>query len=201
LSRSNEVDRDVTASSELSASTARLEGALIEAQRRAETLAEREAWYRGLVENSNDAIGTFDMAGAVTSVNHAFEALFGWSREELLGRPWRDLVAPDDLPAMEERTRRGFAGEKLPSIFEVRGRHKTGTVFALEARTHIMRDGQGNPRAFRRPAVTSGSASESRPPCAPARSTTGASATARATSSPPSASTASSRASTAPSPP
>jgi PAS domain S-box-containing protein len=140
------MNRDVTFDGdELRARVAWLEQVLVEAKRREQTLADSEAWYRGLVDNSNDAIVTFDMTGAVTSLNRAFETLFGWSREELLGRNWHDLVAPEDLPAMEDRARRGFAGEKLPSIFEVRGRHKTGAVIPLEVRTGIMRDGHGAP--------------------------------------------------------
>lgn len=51
--------------------------------------------YRELFENSKDAIYVHDMSGRYTSVNRAAEKLSGYTREELIGRHFSSLVAPE----------------------------------------------------------------------------------------------------------
>jgi PAS domain S-box-containing protein len=113
-----------------------------------EALREGEDRYRSLFDNANDSILTFTLEGIIISVNRAYERLTGWTREELVGRSWLELIAPDDLERMQERTRRALAGEKLPSLFEVGTRCKDGSVVPLEGRTRMRRDRQGRPIGF-----------------------------------------------------
>jgi PAS domain S-box-containing protein len=118
-------------------------------RRRAETaLRESEERYRSLFDNANDSILTFTLAGDVTSVNRAYERLTGWTRDELIGRNWQTLVAPDDRERMADRTRRALAGDKPPSLFEVGTLCKDGSVVPLEGRTRMMRDSQRAPVGF-----------------------------------------------------
>ena len=51
--------------------------------------------YRELFENSKDAIYVHDMSGRYTSVNRAAEKLSGYTREDLIGRHFSSLVAPE----------------------------------------------------------------------------------------------------------
>jgi PAS domain S-box-containing protein len=111
-------------------------------------LRESEERYRDLFDNANDSIMTFALDGTVTSVNRAYTRLTGWSTEELIGRTWYTLMAPGERERMAERTRRGLAGEKLPSIFEVAALRKDGQIVQLEGRTRIIRNQQGTPVGF-----------------------------------------------------
>lgn len=56
-------------------------------------------WPRKLVDVTPDVVFTMSPAGQLTSLNAAFDALTGWSRDEWIGRPFTALVHPDDASA------------------------------------------------------------------------------------------------------
>ena len=60
--------------------------------------------YKIIAENTSDIIVMSDMAGRIQYVSAALEDM-GYSRPELIGRESRDLIYPEDLPAL----RREFA--------------------------------------------------------------------------------------------
>src|SRR3989449_1222627 len=121
---------------------------ITERRRAEEAIRESEERYRSLFDNANDSILTFTLDGVVTSVNRAYERLTDWTRDELIGLNWGVLIAPVDRERMADRTRRALAGEKLPSLFEVRTLCKDGRVVPLEGRTRMQRDRAGRPVGF-----------------------------------------------------
>src|SRR5215510_7225971 len=56
------------------------------------SLRESEERYRELFENSSDALYVHDMNGTYISVNRATEMLFGYAREDLIGRHFSTLL-------------------------------------------------------------------------------------------------------------
>ena len=58
-------------------------------------LRANEDRYRDLVEHSNDLICTYDLQGIILSLNELPAKLLGYSREELLNTPLRDLLLPE----------------------------------------------------------------------------------------------------------
>lgn len=61
-----------------------------------EELASTESRYRDIIEHSADAILSLDEEGHITSWNRGAEDMFGWTREEMLGRHITRIV-PDEL--------------------------------------------------------------------------------------------------------
>jgi PAS domain S-box-containing protein len=57
-------------------------------------LEENEDWYRDLVEHSHDLLCVHDLEGRILSVNPVPARLLGYSVEEMLQKPMRDLVDP-----------------------------------------------------------------------------------------------------------
>ncbi|MCP4115464.1 MAG: response regulator [Desulfobacteraceae bacterium] len=60
-----------------------------------------ERRYRYMVNNSPDLIYTLDSKDCFSFVNSEFERVLGYSREELLGRPFETIVHPGDLKTCE----------------------------------------------------------------------------------------------------
>jgi PAS domain S-box-containing protein len=88
------------------------------------------AWLAAIVESSDDAIASKTLDGIVTSWNPAAEKLFGYTAEEMVGRPIAILAAPDrvnEMPAILESIRRG---EKVDHYETVR-RRKDGSLIDI----------------------------------------------------------------------
>jgi two-component system cell cycle sensor histidine kinase/response regulator CckA len=62
-----------------------------------ERLSESEGRYRALADQANDAILVLDSTARVIEVNRATEHLLGRPRAEIVGRPYLDFVAPEEL--------------------------------------------------------------------------------------------------------
>jgi len=71
------------------------------AQRTAD-LARSESRYRSLVENNPQIIYTLDLAGAFTFLSPQALGVLGREPGHLLGRPFTDIVQPEDRPACME---------------------------------------------------------------------------------------------------
>jgi PAS domain S-box-containing protein len=66
-----------------------------------------------IYELSNDLFAVAGFDGYLKSINPAWERLLGYSREELLARPFATLIHPDDLPAAGDVIAAMQAGEPL----------------------------------------------------------------------------------------
>jgi PAS domain S-box-containing protein len=107
-------------------------------RRRAEkALRESEERYRELFENSRDAIYVHDMRGRYTSVNRAAEELSGYAREEIIGRPFWDFVAPEFV-----RQARAYLCQKLEEVaatnYEVEILTKNGRRIPVEVNSRLI---------------------------------------------------------------
>ena len=67
-----------------------------------EALKESEKKYRELTEEIHDVIYAVDEKGVITYISPAVERIGGWSPEELVGRPFTDLVLQEERKALEE---------------------------------------------------------------------------------------------------
>ncbi|MCZ6673181.1 MAG: PAS domain S-box protein [Verrucomicrobia bacterium] len=100
-------------------------------KRAEDALRASEERYRELVETAQDVIFTASPEGMFTSINPAFESLTGWSRSEWLGKPFAELIHPDDLPQSLEMFHRVLGGER-PPMFERRVLVKSGEYITGE---------------------------------------------------------------------
>ena len=83
---------------------------------------EREEFF----ELALDLLCVADLETGFLKVSRSFEPTLGWSPEELLGRPFLDLVHPEDLAATEEALRQLVEG-RATAGFENRYRCKDGS--------------------------------------------------------------------------
>ena len=87
---------------------------------------ESEERYRRLVDTMQDVVFTLSLTGSLTSLNAAFERITGWRRDEWVGKPFAELVHPDDLPRALD-TFAKVLGERSPGLFEVRIKARDGS--------------------------------------------------------------------------
>jgi two-component system cell cycle sensor histidine kinase/response regulator CckA len=86
---------------------------------------------------SLDMLCVVGFDGYFKQLNPAWEKTLGWSREELLARPWIEFVHPDDRPATRAAAERLRAGEPLVS-FENRYLCKDGGHRRISWNSHPL---------------------------------------------------------------
>jgi diguanylate cyclase (GGDEF)-like protein/PAS domain S-box-containing protein len=80
-----------------------------------------------LFEMTSDLLATISLDGRFTLLNPAWEAVLGWTREELLANPVQELIHPDDV---EQTLALLLAGDHRPAHLENftnRYRHRDGS--------------------------------------------------------------------------
>jgi PAS domain S-box-containing protein len=91
------------------------------------SLQDSEERYRIIAESTFDALILHE-DGYVIQANRSAAALFGYQREELVGRNAKILlIAPDSIPVADQVLATGFEG-----IYEAMLRRKDGTTFPAE---------------------------------------------------------------------
>jgi PAS domain S-box-containing protein len=83
-----------------------------------------------IVHSSDEAIVSLDLEGIVQSWNPGAERLFGWSGEEILGRPVSVLVPPEKAAEQADILLRLRRGDRVPSTDTLRLR-KDGSVLEV----------------------------------------------------------------------
>jgi len=102
-----------------------------------EVLRGSEERFRELFENANDVIFLHDLKGEIIAVNRAAEYLTGYSRAEVIGKNFEELVAPEARYQMKDSIQAHLGGSasqhyELPII------SKFGTRRFLEVSTRII---------------------------------------------------------------
>lgn len=111
-----------------------------EAQKAAEAankaLAESQRRSRLVIETANDAFIAMDARGLITDWNRRAETIFGWKREEVVGKSLSEVIIPPQLrESHREEMKRFFStGEQrvLNKPLEVPALHKAGNEFFVE---------------------------------------------------------------------
>jgi PAS domain S-box-containing protein len=108
-----------------------------ERSRAEEQLRIAEARAAGVISIAADAIISIDEEHRITLFNHGAEQIFGYTAEEVLGRPL-DLLIPERFRASHGRHVAAFAegpvtARRMGERREIFGRRKDGTEFPAEA--------------------------------------------------------------------
>ena len=126
----------------------RVQNRTVELRTANEALRESEGKYRRLHESMTEAFVSVDIAGRMTEFNPAFQALLGYTAEELRQKTYVDLT-PQKWHASEARVvteqvlLRGYS-----EVYEKEYRRKDGTIFPVELRAFLIRDANDQPSAM-----------------------------------------------------
>jgi PAS domain S-box-containing protein len=116
---------------------------LAERKRTEATLRESEERYRLLLESSPDPIVVYNIQGAATYVNPAFEQTFGFRNSEILGKPI-DFVPDESWPETKEAIENMLSGKKI-QLFETKRLTKNGRVLDVQISSTLYPNRDGDP--------------------------------------------------------
>ena len=95
----------------------------------ADRLRDSEQRYRSLFDRHPDAVYSFDADGLFVSANAACQRLSGYAPEELIGKPFAPLIAPESRHETLERFRGVMAG--IGTSYDETIIHKSGRRIAV----------------------------------------------------------------------
>jgi len=133
--------------------TRALDEQLAERQRAAAALEHSEQRIRQIIATALDAVVTMDAGGLITGWSPQAERTFGWTRDEVIGRPLAETIVPETYRAQHVKGLRQFLatgdGPVLNTRVELKALHKDGHVFPVELSiAPIERDGTYEFSAF-----------------------------------------------------
>ncbi len=98
---------------------------------RSDEILRQKLFYEALVENSPIAITTLDQNHRVMSINPAFEEIFGYRTDEIMGKNLDDLVSdPSNVQEAYDITKGVLAGKTMREFGK--RRRKDGTLVDVE---------------------------------------------------------------------
>jgi diguanylate cyclase (GGDEF)-like protein/PAS domain S-box-containing protein len=103
-----------------------------------DALAQSEQWFRSLVQHAADVAFVFDHDGNITYASPAVDT-FGYTPDELIGTPSRDLIHPDDTARHRDRVMASLQASGSAAI-EWRLRDAAGAYRWVEETLTDMRE-------------------------------------------------------------
>ncbi|MCB2187875.1 MAG: PAS domain S-box protein [Deltaproteobacteria bacterium] len=108
-----------------------------------EALHQAEERYRSVIENSHDGIIIVDDDHKFLYVNHQFGQIVGYPPEDLLGRDFREILAPETSALVDEHYKLRQAGHSPPSRYEFLILRPDGEKRWVETSSSIVVDSRG----------------------------------------------------------
>lgn len=115
-------------------------GSVLEKSKLFETLEQREAYFRALIENSAEGIAILDAQGIVRYIASAEEDMTGFKTRELLGKSIFNRIHKDDLPNVLQTFTEGVATPGMIQTAQYRFQHSSGEWRYFEAIGHNLLD-------------------------------------------------------------
>ncbi len=113
----------------------------IERKRVREALHASEKKYRYLVNEINDGIYNSDIDGNFTFTNNALCSLLGYEEEELIGKPFRELIIPDERERFITLYKDTLKTGKSHGVIEVPIQDNNGNSLVIEIKPVVIKRG------------------------------------------------------------
>jgi len=117
---------------------------ITEPKRIQQKIKESERKYRALFEDSNDAVFLMNPQGEQIEFNQKAAELLGYSKEELKGMSFRDLIVRSEQKNAENKLREIERKKSIP-VYRRKVRKKDGTTVPVEVNLSLIYDSKGRP--------------------------------------------------------
>jgi PAS domain S-box-containing protein len=105
-----------------------------------EAIAQREAYFRALIENSAEGVVIVDTEGRMRYVAPSESKLTGYDAESSVGKEIFTHIHPDDIPAVQIALEEGLHNPGIARVVQYRIQRKDGEWRYFEATGHSMID-------------------------------------------------------------
>ena len=139
--------RDRTA--ELAQSNRLLQDDIAERKRVEASLKESEEKYRNILDSMFDGYTETDLSGRYVYMNRAAYEYMGYTKEEYLGRDYKQTMTPETAKKVFEIFNNVYKTGKPAKLVEYEVYTKDRSVLHVEAHVTLMRDQSGKPNGFR----------------------------------------------------
>jgi PAS domain S-box-containing protein len=120
---------------------------MTESRRAQETLRESEQLARGIIDTALDAFVQVDESGGILNWNSQAETIFGWPRQDALGKKFIELIIAeadrDELRDAFERFLLSGQGQILGRRREIMAQRRDGAEFRAELSVTALRRREG----------------------------------------------------------
>ena len=120
---------------------------MTESRRAQEALRESEQLARGIIDTALDAFVQIDESGSILNWNWQAEKIFGWPRQDALGKNLIELIIAgtdrDDLAAALQRFLRSGQDQILGRRREMTARRRDGKEFTAELSVTALKKRDG----------------------------------------------------------
>jgi PAS domain S-box-containing protein len=118
---------------------------ITEAKQAQQALVESAAMARGIVDTALDAFVQMDQSGTILEWNSQAALMFGWSREQAIGKNVADLILPEIHRAWREEWLSDFPltgeGSMVGKRFEMQAQRRDGRQINVEVSVTTLRRG------------------------------------------------------------
>lgn len=113
-------------------------------KRTEEDLRATKEQLESFFKNTTDCIVVVNLEGHIIRVNDAFEKIYGWKREEVLGEDLSSLVIPESLVSQYQTLHQvvNFGGQV--SGYETMGKRRGGALFDVNLSISAINDANGD---------------------------------------------------------
>ncbi|MFX1340287.1 MAG: PAS domain S-box protein, partial [Promethearchaeota archaeon] len=118
-------------------------------KREEQKLKESEEKYRTIIENAKEGYYEVDLKGNYTLVNNAYCKLFGYLREELIGKNYQNFTTKETINMTFKTFNKVYNTGIEQTSFEYVVINKNGNIKYGDTSIHLIHDLEGNKIGFR----------------------------------------------------
>ncbi len=111
-------------------------------------LRESEKKYRSILENMQDGYFEVDLNGNYTFVNDYHCKFLGYSKDELIGMNYRDIIEKKTINEVIKKFNQLYNGEILRAIFETKVFRNDGSMQIIDGTAYLKFDSRGKKVGF-----------------------------------------------------
>ena len=114
-----------------------------------EKLRKSEEKYRNILENMEEAYFEVDLKGRLTFFNDAACNVMGYSRDELMGKHYKEYTSPETARHMLEAFNEEWLTGERKDVLDYEVICKNGSIRMMQVSTNLLRNQYGAPAGFR----------------------------------------------------